>query len=113
MNASVTRKSGDTSSTHIIDDVLNSARTIVLANTSTTSAASMTFRSAMTAVSTASSHAGSGRAGAAPSAGSTVDGVAMIDPAMAADSSWGGFPAAASGAVAGAQHTWAGTLTVR
>src|SRR5690242_2226459 len=61
MNASVTRNSGDTSSTHIIDDVLNSVRIIVLANTSRTSAASMTLISPMTTSSTASSQCGIAR----------------------------------------------------
>ena len=52
------RKSGDASSTHMMLDECMKLRAIVLANTSTTSIASMTLMSAMTAVSSARSHCG-------------------------------------------------------
>src|SRR5690349_14751187 len=112
MNASVTRKSGDTSSTHIIDEVLKTARIIVLENTSTTSAASMTLRSAMTAASIASSHAGAADAGAAPSAGSTLDDVVMLDACVEADSSCCAASLPRVGAVI-VRGTWGRTLAVR
>ena len=86
MNASVTRKSGETSSTHIIDDEWVNARCIVLVKTSTTSIASITLRIAMTSESIASSQRGNGCASATgPSAGRAVDGVAKTAVCADAD----------------------------
>src|SRR4029453_7997083 len=57
-NARFTRNSGDTSSTHIMADVLKTERDMVLVNTRITSAASITLRMAMTTVSIACSQRG-------------------------------------------------------
>jgi len=106
----LTRKSGETSSTHIIDDVLKTERVIVPANTRSTSAASMTFSIAMTMVSTACSQRG---AATPKSTGVSAGKAGAMGTDMASSNAGRAGDFLRCGAVVRRAAPWGGTLAVR